>query len=105
MQKSDDSYQHYCDRKDKERSLSAGDKVVFPLPTGNKKLIMQWQGSYEILAKVNRWNYVITENEEEKNVEKHPSYNKPNSFPALNLEKTHRILKETTSCTIINRMQ
>ena len=41
------------------RSLSIGDWAVVMLPTDNKKLLVQYQGSYEVIETVGRTDYEI----------------------------------------------
>nr|XP_006823664.1 PREDICTED: uncharacterized protein LOC100372741 [Saccoglossus kowalevskii] len=48
MQKSQQRYKHYYDRKVKVRRFQPGQTVLILLPTDSNKLLMQWKGPYEI---------------------------------------------------------
>ncbi|XP_068250702.1 uncharacterized protein [Palaemon carinicauda] len=38
--------------------INEGDKVLLLLPISNNKLLVQWQGPFEVVKKVNRYNFV-----------------------------------------------
>ena len=48
---------YYYDKKSKERSLIAGDKVLLLLPTSasGSKLLSKWKGSYEVVNRGGFW--------------------------------------------------
>ncbi|KAK3883863.1 hypothetical protein Pcinc_011831 [Petrolisthes cinctipes] len=66
LEKAGETYRAYYDRKAKERTLSAGQKALVLLPTSGNKLLMHLKGLYDILRKVNKWNYVLSVNGQEK---------------------------------------
>ncbi len=41
-------YKTYFDRKSQQRNLNVGDKVLVLLPSNSQKLLMQWQGPFEV---------------------------------------------------------
>ncbi|XP_067939845.1 LOW QUALITY PROTEIN: uncharacterized protein [Watersipora subatra] len=45
-------YKHYFDKKAKKREFQKGDKVLILLPTNHNKLLMHWQGPYNVEEKV-----------------------------------------------------
>ena len=45
-------YKHYFDKKAKKREFQEGDKVLILLPTNHNKLLMHWQGPYNVEEKV-----------------------------------------------------
>ena len=49
----------YFNRKTKSRSFITGDKVLVLLPTDSNKLLMQWQGPFEIMERVRGDDYKI----------------------------------------------
>ncbi|KAK7094801.1 hypothetical protein V1264_006302 [Littorina saxatilis] len=52
LKKSQDSGKHYYDRKAVNRKFTPGNKVLILLPTDHNKLLMQWEGPYEVEAVV-----------------------------------------------------
>lgn len=48
LKRSQKRYQQHYNRKAKPRKLQAGDKVLILLPTDNNKLLLQWQGPFEV---------------------------------------------------------
>lgn len=62
LQKAGDSYQYYYDNRAREREVNVGDKVLLLLPTSRNKLLLQWQGPFEVVKKANRYNYVLDVN-------------------------------------------
>ncbi|XP_042878233.1 uncharacterized protein LOC122257193 [Penaeus japonicus] len=62
LRKAGDSYQYYYDKKAKDRYLQEGDKALLLLPTNSNKLLMHWRGPFEVVKKINKWNYVIRVN-------------------------------------------
>ncbi len=41
------------------QEIQVGDKVLLLLPTDNNKLLMQWQGPYEVVSKLNAYDYKV----------------------------------------------
>lgn len=58
LEKARDRYKGYYD-KAKDRTLAEGQKVLILLPSNSSKLLMQWQGPYAVIRKVNKWNYIV----------------------------------------------
>ncbi|KAF6030922.1 hypothetical protein EB796_010766 [Bugula neritina] len=52
-------YKHYFDKKAKQRDFRPGDKVLILLPTDGNKLLMHWQGPFNIEEKVRLNDYII----------------------------------------------
>ncbi|KAK3885502.1 hypothetical protein Pcinc_010243 [Petrolisthes cinctipes] len=52
-------YKTAYDRKARDRQFKVKDKVLLLLPTSHNKLLLQWQGLYEVAEKRNRMDYVI----------------------------------------------
>ena len=59
LQKSQTRQKKYYDRKTKIRIFETGDKVLVLLPTDSNKLLLQWQGSFEVLERVRGDDYRI----------------------------------------------
>nr|KAG5696828.1 hypothetical protein BaRGS_030952 [Batillaria attramentaria] len=57
---------HHYDRKAKPRQFKQGDQVLVLLPTDNKKLLMQWKGSYKVEAVVGLNDYRVQVNNKVK---------------------------------------
>lgn len=66
LEKAGDSYQYYYDKHAREREVNVGDKVLLLLPTSHNKLLLQWQGPFEVVKKANRYNYVLDVNGTER---------------------------------------
>jgi hypothetical protein len=49
----------WYDRRSRQRSLQAGQKVLMLLPTSNNKLLATWQGPFTVLRQVNETNYEV----------------------------------------------
>ena len=49
----------YYDRKTKNRKFKVGDKVLIMLPTDSNKLLMSWQGPYEVVEVLNPYDYRV----------------------------------------------
>ena len=47
------------DRKARDRTFRAGDKVLLLLPTDTNKLLVQWKGPFEVESRVGRCDYRI----------------------------------------------
>jgi len=47
------------DRKARDRTFRAGDKVLLLLPTDTNKLLVQWRGPFEVESRVGRCDYHI----------------------------------------------
>lgn len=60
--KAGEKYQQYYDKRAKDRELAEGQRVLVLLPTSSNKLLMQWKGPFEVVRKVNRWNFVVNVN-------------------------------------------
>ena len=50
----------YADKNAKLRELKDKDKVLVLLPVTRNKLLMKWQGSFEIKQRISKTNYVVT---------------------------------------------
>ncbi|XP_068240734.1 uncharacterized protein [Palaemon carinicauda] len=62
LERARDKYQCYYDKNACKREINEGDKVLLLLPTSNNKLLVQWQGPFEVVKKVNRYNFVLNIN-------------------------------------------
>ena len=49
----------WYDRNARERELQPGEQVLVLLPTCTSKLLVEWQGPYELLRKVGKVNYEV----------------------------------------------
>ncbi|XP_038057353.1 uncharacterized protein LOC119728962 [Patiria miniata] len=59
-------YKKYYDTKSKDRKFRVGDKVLILRPTSNSKLLMQWQGPFEVTACVRKNDYLVQVKGKEK---------------------------------------
>ena len=59
LSKAQSKQQKYYNRKAKARSFQIGDKVLVLLPTNLNKLLLQWQGPYEVIEKVRENDYKL----------------------------------------------
>ena len=59
LQKSAARYKHQYDKKSKNRSLEPGDKVLLLLPTDRNKLLLQWKGPFNVIARISAADYRI----------------------------------------------
>ena len=59
LQKSQTRQKKYYDRNTKVRTFESGDKVLVLLPTESNKLLLQWQGPFEVLERVRGDDYKI----------------------------------------------
>lgn len=66
LEKAGETYRAYYNRGAKERTLTTGQKALVLLPTSSNKLLMQWKGPYEVLREVNKCNYVLAINGQQK---------------------------------------
>ena len=57
LMKAQANQRKYYNRKSKQRTFKAGDKVLVLRPTDNNKLLMQWKGPFTILARVRENDY------------------------------------------------
>ena len=57
LMKAQGNQRKYYNRKSKQRTFKAGDKVLVLRPTDNNKLLMQWKGPFTILARVRENDY------------------------------------------------
>ena len=55
----DGRYKEYYDRGKKPRGLDIGDKALVLLPTDQSKLLLQWKGPYDVVAKIGDCDYRI----------------------------------------------
>ena len=53
------TYKRYADAKSKDRQFKVGDKVLLLLPNNMNKLLMQWKGSFEVIDKMNPYDYKV----------------------------------------------
>lgn len=51
LQKAQQKHKIYFDRKTKDRIFKENDKVLLLLPTDNNKLLLQWQGPFEVISR------------------------------------------------------
>ena len=66
LAKSTARYKEYYDRGKKPRQLYVGDKVLVLLPTDQSKLLLQWRGPYEVMAKTGDLDYKVKIDEKVK---------------------------------------
>ena len=59
LRKSSKRYKQYADSKAKDRQFQQGDEVLLLLPSDSNKLIMQWQGPFQIMGKLNPFDYRV----------------------------------------------
>ncbi|XP_041470756.1 uncharacterized protein LOC121420251 [Lytechinus variegatus] len=59
LQKSATRYKKQYDKKSKVRSFVPGDKVLLLLPTDRSKLLLQWKGPFNVIAKIGASDYRI----------------------------------------------
>lgn len=52
-------YKKYADQRCRDRKFQVGDKVLLLLPTDKNKLLMQWQGPYNVVSKLNAFDYKV----------------------------------------------
>ncbi|XP_038059124.1 uncharacterized protein LOC119730344 [Patiria miniata] len=57
LMKSQRKNKMYYNRKSRERSFKPGDKVLILLPTDKNKLLLQWKGPFDVLAKIGTCDY------------------------------------------------
>ena len=62
LQKVKGKQKTYNDRRAKPCSFKVGDKVLLLLPTDSNKLLLQWQGPFEIVEVLNRVDYHVNVN-------------------------------------------
>ena len=56
-------YKHHYDSSTRERRHKKGDKVILLLPTSHKELMLQWEGTYDVVEVVNRMDYKVKVND------------------------------------------
>lgn len=66
LKQSQARYKTAYDRKARDRQFKVKDKVLLLLPTSHNKLLLQWQGPYEVVEKRNRMDYVIDQDGKRK---------------------------------------
>ena len=59
LESSSTTYKRYADAKSKDRQFKTGDKVLLLLPNNMNKLLMQWKGPFEVVDKVNPYDYKV----------------------------------------------
>ncbi|XP_064475154.1 uncharacterized protein LOC135389103 [Ornithodoros turicata] len=59
LQRAGARYKKFYDKSSKKRELQPGDNVLILLPTDHNKLLMQWKGPFEVLAKKSEVDYEI----------------------------------------------
>ena len=59
-------YRKYANIGKKSKSLKVGDKVLILLPTSANKLLMNWQGPYEVTQRLNDFDYRVKVKGKEK---------------------------------------
>ena len=62
LSKSAERYKRQYNRKAKDRKFAVGDEVLLLLPTDTNKLLMHWQGPFEVVQKVGQLDYKINMN-------------------------------------------
>ncbi|KAH3717167.1 hypothetical protein DPMN_059947 [Dreissena polymorpha] len=62
LKKSAGKYKKHFDKKARQRTFSVGERALVLLPTNRNKLLMQWQGPYEIVEKVGESDYRLDVN-------------------------------------------
>ena len=62
LSKSAEKYRRQYNRKAKDRRFNVGDEVLLLLPTDTNKLLMHWQGPFEVVGKVGHLDYRINMN-------------------------------------------
>ncbi|GFN91294.1 hypothetical protein PoB_001780000 [Plakobranchus ocellatus] len=65
LEKAQGRQKHYYERTAKRRKFSVGEKVLVLLPTDSNKLLMQWNGPFEIVTTVGINDYRINMGEKE----------------------------------------
>ncbi|XP_038054655.1 uncharacterized protein LOC119726874 [Patiria miniata] len=66
LAKSAKRYKKYYDVRTRDRKFTKGDKVLVLLPTDSNKLLVQWQGPFEVTKKVGKNDYVIDKQGKDK---------------------------------------
>ena len=59
VQKLDIKQNAFCDKRSKSRKFDVRDKVLLLLPSESNKVLLQWNGPYEVLEVVSVMNYKI----------------------------------------------
>lgn len=62
LQKAQEKQRNYYNRKAVKRNIRVGRRVLVLRPTSNNKLLMQWQGPFDVTAKENENDYRIDMN-------------------------------------------
>ena len=57
-----DKYKTYFDFKSTNQNFKAGDEVLILLPSSTNKLLIEWQGPYNVIEKANKVDYIIEVN-------------------------------------------
>ena len=57
VRKLDKKQNAFYDKRARVRKFDVGDKVLLLLPSESNKVLLQWNGSYEVLEVVNVMNY------------------------------------------------
>ena len=59
VRKLDIKQKAFYDKRARSRKFDVGDKVLLLLPSESNKVLLQWNGPYEVLEVVNKMNYKI----------------------------------------------
>jgi transposase InsO family protein len=59
LEKAQNKYKHYYDKRSRPRSFVVDDQVLVLLPTDHNKLLMQWKGPFKVTEKVGLNDYAV----------------------------------------------
>ena len=59
MERAQDNQKKWYDRNARTRKFEPGDQVLVLLPTSTSKLLVQWQGPYEVVKPIGKVDYMI----------------------------------------------
>ena len=59
LESSQSIYKHHYDKKTRNRTFKVGTKVLLLLPTDHNKLLMEWQGPFEVTEIINEMDYKV----------------------------------------------
>ena len=57
LESSSTTYKRYADAKSKDCQFKVGDIVLLLLPNNMNKLLMQWKGQFDVVDKMNLYDY------------------------------------------------
>ena len=66
MLESQEEQRRWCDRRARLREFERGDPVLVLLPTTADKLMAQWQGPYQVLAREGKVTYLVDMHDRKK---------------------------------------